>query len=254
MSTDLGSAKEMLADAKTLLEELEASAASFFQSRPYKTVIEYNSKNGSDTHKIKLTQQVPGQFRSKARHIASDIRGSLDHVGYAAALSSGKNKPRKTMFPFAKSEDEESNVRKQNCKDLPSEIFNEFWSFKPFIGGDSILWSLNEIANCNKHRSIVPVGHGLSGGQMVRNFHCDGLCHEMAFPPRWDINNNEAVICVVDSRATTTYDMQLGFNLCFGEIEVIQGRPVIDTLKYLLKKAEEIVERAELKGKEIGLF
>lgn len=254
MSKDLSSAKEMLADAQILLEELEISVASFFQSSPYKTVIKYNVKDGSNTHKVKLTQQLPGQVRSKARHIASDIRGALDHVGYATALLSGKKNPKKTMFPFAKSIDEEENVKKRNCKDLPTEIFNVFWSFKPFIGGDNILWSLNEIANCNKHRSIVPVGHGLSGGQMIKNFHCDGLCHEMAFPPQWDIINNEAVICVVDHRANTTYDMQLGFNLCFGEIKVVQGQPVINILKYLLQQAEQIVESVEIKGKEIGMF
>lgn len=166
----------------------------------------------------------------------------------------GKNNPKKAMFPFAKSADEESNVRKRNCKDLPEEIFNEFWNFKPFIGGDNILWSLNEIANCNKHRAIVPVGHGLSGSQMVRNFHCDGLCHEIMLPTRWDVSKSEAIICVVDSKATVTYDMQLGFNLCFGEIDVVKGQPVINTLKYLLQKAKEVIESSEIKGKEIGLF
>lgn len=254
MLKDLESAKEMLMDASSLLEELEASVASFFNSRPYKKIIEHNGKNRSDTHKIKLTQQIPGQFRGKARHIASDIRSSLDHLGYASALSSEKNKPRKTMFPFARSVDEKENVRKRNCKDIPLEIFQTFWSFQPFIGGDNILWSLNEIANCNKHRSIVPIAQELSGEQMVRNFHCDGLCYEMAFPPSWDIVNNELVICVVDSRANTTYDIQLGFDLCFGEIEKVQGQPVIRTLKYLLNKAENIVASVESKGKEIGLF
>lgn len=254
MPTDLDSAKEMLGDAKALLDEFENSVASFFRTAPYKTVIEYSAKNGSNTHKIKLTQEIPGQFRSKARHIASDIRGALDHAGYAAALASGKNNPKKAMFPFAKSADEESNVRKRNCKDLPEEIFNEFWNFKPFIGGDNILWSLNEIANCNKHRAIVPVGHGLSGSQMVRNFHYDGLCHEIMLPTRWDVSKSEAIICVVDSKATVTYDMQLGFNLCFGEIDVVKGQPVINTLKYLLQKAKEVIESSEIKGKEIGLF
>lgn len=254
MSTKLDSAKEMLADAQALLEELDKSVTSFFQASPYKTVIEYNAKNGSNTHKIKLTQELPGRVRSQVRHIASDIRGALDHVGYAAALCSGNSKPRKTMFPFAKSIDEERNVKTRNCKDLPEEIFNEFWGFKPYIGGDNVLWSLNEIANCNKHRAVVPVGHGLFGEQMARNFHCDGLCHEMAFPPRWDVNKNEAIICVVDSRATTTYDMQLGFSLCFGEIDVVKGQPVVDILKYLLQKAKDIVESSEKKGKELGIF
>ncbi|WP_158118923.1 hypothetical protein [Vibrio metoecus] len=141
MSTALDSAKEMLTDAQNLLKELDESLALFFKSSPYRTVIEYNFKNGSNIHKIKLTQDIPGSVRSKTRHIASDIRGALDYIGYAAALSSGKNNPKKAMFPFAKSIDEESNVRNKNCKDLPEEIFKEFWGFKPYIGGDDILWS-----------------------------------------------------------------------------------------------------------------
>lgn len=254
MGENLNSAKEMLADASSLIIELEKDISKFFMSKPYKTIVEHNSKTRADTHKIKLTQEIPGQFRSKARHIASDIRSSLDHVGFAAALAQGKANPRKTYFPFAKADTEESNVRKGNCKDIPQEIFDVFWGFRPFIGGDDVLWALNEIANCNKHRSVVPVGHGLGGQHMMKNFKCDGLCHEMAFPPRWDAANNEAILCIVDSSANTTYDIRLSFDICFGDISVVKGYPVVNTLRYLHKKANEIILASEVKGKQLGYF
>lgn len=254
MFENLKSASEILDDASAQIEEFERQVASFFDSQPYQRVVEHDAKTRSDTHKIKLTREIPGQFRSNARHIASDIRSSLDHIGYASAIATGKSNPRKTHFPFARSAGEAGNVKKRNCKDLPNEIFDVFWSFQPYLGGDDTLWALNEIANCNKHRSVVPVGHGLSGGQMMTNFSCDGMCHEMAFPPNWDAEKNEAILCVVDSTANTNYNLQLGFDICFGDIDVLRRQPVIPVLKYLRDIARNIVHAADSEGVRIGIF
>ncbi|KKK99838.1 hypothetical protein EIK76_01275 [Rheinheimera mesophila] len=244
MSDGLSSSKELLADAKNALGELKVIIQNFFSSNPYHVVIEKNEEYESSLHKIKLKRDMPRDLRTKTRHIALDIRGALDHVGYAAALSDGKTKPKKTMFPFAKSESEKTNVKNKNCKDLPQDIFELFWSFKPFIGGDDILWSLNEVANCSKHRIIVPVGNALHGRQIINNFSCDGW-FDVDFPVYWDAKKDEAIICLVHSRAKTSYDIELGFNLNFGEVDIIEGKPVIETLEYILKKADEIINCAE---------
>lgn len=254
MSENLKSAVEMLDDASAQIEELEKQVNIFFSSQPYHRVVEHDAKTRFDTHKIKLIREIPGQLRSSARHIASDIRSSLDHIGYASSIAIGKTKPKKTYFPFGRSANEEINIKKGNCKDLPDEMFDVFWSFKPYIGGDDILWALNEIANCNKHRSVVPVGHGLSGSQMMDNFSCDGACLEMAFPPLWDTEKSEAILCVVDSDANTRYQIQLGFDICFGEIDVLKGRPVIPVLKYLEQLSRKVVSAADSEGVRIGIF
>lgn len=254
MSKNLISATEMLDDASAQIKELENKIDIFFNSQPYKRVIERDTHSKADIHKVKLIQQIPGQIRSNARHIASDIRSSLDHIGYASAVAAGKSKPKKTYFPFARSAEEVGNVKKRNCQDLPDEIFNVFWSFNPYLGGDETLWALNELANCNKHRSIVPVGHGLSGTQMMSNFSCDGMCYKMAFPPHWDTEKGEAILCVVASSANTNYDIKLGFDICFEEIDVLNGRPVIPSLKYLEQLARKIIQAASSEGIRIGIF
>lgn len=254
MSENTNSAIEILNDASTLIDDLEREVEHFFQSNPYQRIIEHDAKTSTDTHKIKLIREIPGQFRSKTRHIASDIRSSLDHLGYAAAIATGKLNPRKTYFPFAKAESEASNIRKQNCKDFPQEIFDVFWSFKPYLGGDEFLYALNEIANCNKHRSVVPVGHGLGGNQMMTSFSCDGLCHSMAFPPAWDISENEAILCVVESAANTNYEIQLGFDICFDDIDILRGHSVLGVLRHLCGVAKAIINAVDAEGVRIGIF
>lgn len=254
MPKNIQSALEMLNDASDQIETFESQVADFFRSNPYQRVIEHNAATGADTHKIKLVREIPGQFRGQSRHIASDIRSSLDHVGYAAAVASGKTNPRKTHFPFARAESERNDIRNRNCRDFPEEIFNIFWSFKPYLGGDETLWALNETANCNKHRSVVPVGHGLAGEQMMTNFSCDGMCHEIAFPPCWDTSKNEAILCIVDSAANTNYNIQLGFDICFGDIQILSGQPVIPVLKYLRNIARSIILASAEEGIRIGIF
>lgn len=254
MSENTNSAMKVLNDASLLIDNLERDIKTFFQSAPHQRVIEHNAKTGADTHKIKLVREIPGQFRSTARHIASDIRSALDHVGYAAAIATGKSNPKKTYFPFAKAESEASNIRKRNCKDFPQEIFDVFWSFKPYSGGDDTLYALNEIANCNKHRSVVPVGHGMGGQQMMTNFSCDGFCHSMAFPPTWDTSKNEAILCVVDSNANTNYDIHLSFEICFGDIKALGGQSTLRVLRYLLDVTKAIILAADAEGVKMGLF
>ncbi len=253
MTDYLISAKEMLNDAKVGLQELEYEMGVFFQSKPYQSVVERDSKRNVDTHKIKMDREIPGKFRSKTRHIASDIRSLLDQLGYTTALADGKLKPRNTYFPFSSSVEFKESTRKR-CKDIPNEIFDLFWSFEPFKDGDNVFWSLNEIANCNKHRSVVPVGNSLSGNQMIKNFNCEEGLIELAFPPRWDTDNNEAIICIVSSNSNVTYEINLSFDICFGDIEVLRGYPVLGVLKYIILKAEEVVKLTEIKGQETGLF
>jgi hypothetical protein len=254
MPKTIESALEVFQDASSQILDLERHVNTFFQSNPYQRVIEHNTKTGADTHKVKLVREIPGQFRSQVRHIASDLRSSLDHIGYAAAIGSGKINPRKTYFPFAKSESERSNVRSRNCQDFPTEIFDLFWNFKPYLGGDETLWALNEIANCNKHRAVVPVGHGLAGGQMMTSFSCDGMCYEMAFPPAWCTSKNEAILCVVESGANTNYSIQLGFDICFGEVQILNKNPVLPVLTYLRDKVKAIISASAIEGARIGVF
>lgn len=254
MTINTKSAREILSEATAQIDVFERQVVEFFNSQPYQRVIEHNAKTRVDTHKIKLVREIPGQFRTSARHIASDIRSSLDHIGYAAAIATGKSNPRRTYFPFARSASEENNIKNSNCADFPEDIFKVFWSFKPYLGGDDTLWALNEIANCNKHRTIVPIGHGLAGGQIITNFRCDGMCYEMAFPPFWDRERNEAILCIVDSCANTSYSIQLGFDICFGDINVLNRHPVIPVLKYLRDIADKIICTAEKEGIRIGIF
>jgi hypothetical protein len=254
MSESINSALEILNDASILIDDLEREIADFFKLNPYRRVVEHNSRTRADTHKIRLIREMPGQFRSKARHIASDIRSSLDHVAYAAAIATGKKAPRFTYFPFARSVTEASNVKSSRCKDYPQEIFDVFWGFEPYLGGNDTLYSLNEIANCNKHRSVVPVGQGLSGNQMMTNFSCDGMCHFMAFPPTWDSSKNEAILCIVDSAANTNYDIQLGFDICFGDIEILRGQSVLGVLRNLFSLSGSIIQAAKEEGIRIGIF
>ena len=254
MSENINSSLEVLSDASIMIDDLERDIYRFFKSDPYQRFIEHDANRRTDTHKIKLIREIPALFRNKTRHIASDIRSSLDNIGYAASVATGKLNPSKTYFPFASAESEASNIRERNCRDFPQEIFDVFWSFEPFLGGDEILWALNEIANCNKHRSVVPVGHGLDGRQIIQDYSCDGLCHSMAFPPTWDSSKNEMILFVVDSAANTDYNIHLGFDICFEDINVLRGHSTLIALKHLCSLAKSIAHSAHAEGMRIGIF
>lgn len=63
---------------------LDAELKKFFDSSPYRQVIQFDPNGPTDIHKLKLTIELPDALPGIAFDAVSNLRAALDQAGYAA--------------------------------------------------------------------------------------------------------------------------------------------------------------------------
>ena len=146
MADPFESSKLKIARAREHVQDLERRISGFVKNNPYKSVVEADSKSiDKIIHKIKFVKSLPPILTVVVGEAANSLREALDNAGYAVAVASGRIKPRHCAFPFAGSLTEFETNALGRCKDIPQEIVALFARFKPYKGGNDLLWALNGI-------------------------------------------------------------------------------------------------------------
>jgi hypothetical protein len=95
------SAKVRVGRAKEQLNTLKIDGRAFWESRPYTYFAEPNPDGRTQTFKCRLVKPMPEVFHMIAIEAIEHLRSALDHLGYAAAVLSGKREPKSAYFPIA---------------------------------------------------------------------------------------------------------------------------------------------------------
>jgi hypothetical protein len=190
--TDLfSSSKLMMCRARHHIGDLANQINAFMDGKPWTHLVENNVDGTKNLHKIKFTKRLPEDTSCMVFDAANNIRSVLDQMAFAIAVKhTGIIKPKSAKFPFGPTEFDMLNNSKGACKDLPPEISSLFESFRPYKGGNNLLWALNELANTPKHETIVPVGIGGA----TTSFLPPGIIRgELVIqPPSWDPINKRS--------------------------------------------------------------
>jgi hypothetical protein len=238
--------------AKRHIRNLETEIAAFFSTDPYAPVIEINADRTEDVHKIKLVKPMPAALSGIAFDAINSLRASLDQAGYAIAIACGKTGGN-AHFPFIGDIRYVNNLRRGRSKDLPKEIFDLMVSFKPYKGGNDLLWGLNKLCNSHKHQFVTPVATYLGGGNIgIGELHSSGTPN--TFPPKWDPVKNEMIIAIVAHGTKFDADFQFHFFVAFNDIEGMLVEPSVPVLNKMLGIVESIIVALKAESRRLGII
>lgn len=167
MADPFESSHQKLDWAEKRFSDLHGEIDEFLQMDPYEHVTEpHPDKPGHQVQKFKLTKQLPPSIPNITSEVAQNLRNALDNAGYSVAVAAGLTDPKNTAFPFAGSLDD---LRKSigRSKDVTKEMQSLFVGFQPYLGGDDLLWALNEIAVADKHKTVIPMGQGMCASASI---------------------------------------------------------------------------------------
>ena len=218
---------------------------------PYERVIEpHPDKPDHVIHKIKMTKEIPAPIADITGDVVNNLRNALDNAGYAVAVASGKVDPKFTAFPFAGSVGQMANSLGRS-KDVPKEIQSLFCRFQPYLGGDDILWALNEICNGDKHKMVIPIGTGIIragvGIEVMGKF-------SMPNVHIWDRAKNEMELVTLGADAKFNYHFQFSFFVAFNNIQIVDGEPILGVLDQLVGRVERILVCIEAESRRLGII
>jgi hypothetical protein len=251
MRDPFDSPKCRLLRAKQHIRDLDSRINKFFKKQPHKGVVERDANGLNELHKVRLTKPIPSQFADRTAETVEALRSALDQTGYAVAVLAGATEPKSAYFPIAEKATDLENVIKGRCKDLPPDIVALFRSFNPHKGGNDAIWALNRACTVAKHRTLIRVGMSVLKITTKGTSFIEGGSLPM---PKWDSEKNEVIFGIVGPGGQFQYDLEFTFFVAFGEIEIIEGNPVVPVLATMIGEVGKVILATEAECRRIGLL
>ncbi len=240
MSDNFTFPKRKLDRARKHITDFYKEYVNFFSSNPWSRVIDRHPKGDLLDHKIKFTQNFPNALTDTVLDAVNNLRPVLDQAAYASAVSSGITTPTSASFPFGSDQTTWENQVKGRCKHIHSDVIAIMRSFQPYKTGNGLLWALTEACNTDKHALLEPIAISV-GPTVISGMTITGGPGLRVFRPKWNREKNEIVFAVTGPNVNADYHSQIGIDLGFGEIEIIQGKPVLPVLNAMANEVEKIL-------------
>lgn len=251
MADTFESSRRKIARAEHHFTELQKQVGEFLRSRPYERIVEaHPTVPGQLVHKIRLTSKMPPSIADIAGEILQNLRNALDNAGYAIAVAAGKRDPKYSAFPFAGSLAQVPNSLGRS-KDIPQPIQSVFLSFQPYLGGDDLLWALNEMCIADKHKMVIPIVVGVN--RNLASVRGTGF-FSMPNPHVWDRNTNEMELLTLGPGTQVDFDFQFEVYIAINGIKVVDGQPIVPVLSEMKVKVNGIIDVVAAESRRLGLI
>lgn len=249
MTSPFDSSRSKIARGKKHFKDLQDEIRAFEHNAVHAMTAERDPKvAGGLVHKIKL-RPIPNVLADIASDAACNLRDALDHAVYASAVVSGKTNPRCTAFPFGRNLKNLETKGLGRCQDAPEDVRALLLSFKPYKGGNSILWALSQVSNTSKHIVLIPMG--VTASQIAFKAVSVGRGHQVLDPPRWDAANNEIVLATSWEDSDFHCNVEVTFSIAFDEIDIVKGKPAVAVFSIFTDIVETIVAAIEAETRRL---
>lgn len=157
-SNVLSVVKAKIDRAKGQVDDFDRDVRNFIQNNSYDVVSNLNLNRTEQVWRFRLRNKDTSELAVSAGIILHILRSPLDNILSEVAFEhSGTRKD--TAFPFGKDIHAfESRVR-ETTKHLPAEAIDLIYSFKPYGGGNELLWALHNLNVHDKHPGLRAIGH-----------------------------------------------------------------------------------------------
>jgi hypothetical protein len=239
-----------LARAKHHIADLKVRCDAYTGSHPYFLLEEHDAHTGEQVVKMRLTKAIPVELKSIAADAVSNLRSALDQAGYAVSVAAG-GRGKNTYFPFHDDASGILGAKRGGSAEIPQEIFSLIASFKPYKGGNDLLWSLNKLSNTNKHRLISPTVLNTLGSTV----RVEGSRGRAWIPQHnWRRGKNDLELARHSPDSDVRYNFNIFVCVTFSDPEPVSSQPVETVLNALASEVESILMAIEAESGRIGLF
>jgi hypothetical protein len=255
--------------AKKHIFDVKARLDIFFASNPYKV----GTKRDPDTRRLSYylisVQDVPPEVGLITGDAINNIRSALDHLafqlymvgpgGQAGGIGS------RIYFPIADDIAKYKIESPRKIKGLALAAIKAIDAIEPYKGGKTdksdALWRLEKMNNIDKHRLLVAVG------SQFRSFDIGGdlrwglqeaiakgppeLAAKLGAIPKIDVFIKPAdrmwplkagdILFIDAPDAEVDRNRQFRFEVAFGEKQIIEGEPLIETLQQMADLVDSLV-------------
>lgn len=242
------SARLKIERAKKHLEELQREVTAFWATKPYAINFDTETEPGKRLYRMKFTNDVPPHWGAAAGDVIHNLRASLDNVATALAVANGttsKNVLRQTYFPIGVSKEAFEKKLASDLKGASDEAKRIVRLMKPYRGGTEAFRRLHDLDILDKHSHLVPVGAATQDFVWRPKMQIPGrepfempigFIHESPF---YRLKDGDIIFSEPSNEEQGNYTFS--FYVAFGEGQIVDGEPLVETLRQLVAFVEEVV-------------
>ncbi|PJK29325.1 hypothetical protein [Minwuia thermotolerans] len=156
---DLADAFAKIDWADTQIDALDQKLRGFLDQKPYRLRPVPDPEGRGLIYFFKTAAPVPRSIGVQTGAIIHAQRSALDLLACALAERNGHREPSDTYFPFAKSEQGLADKRtRKKFRRLSEADQAAILGFRPFRGGNALLYALHHLDLTDKHRKLLVCG------------------------------------------------------------------------------------------------
>lgn len=232
------------------IKEIDRQIDLFLADDDHRMRIEVDPETGDRLVVLRFRKPIPDIIHLLVDETIHHLRSALDLLTVALARANGAQNVNSVYFPFAGDKTEFDAARTQRkIQALAPNVADMIRDLRPYKGGNDLLWGLGRMANTNKHVDLISMGSSASI-RVFRNFKVTGGKVGFIVPP--NSFRMDTGVVLSNLGATGTFeasqdknDRQISANITFGDVDIVQGRQVVDTLNEMAQLADGIVQRFE---------
>lgn len=246
--------------AKEHLHNLEVEVRSFFNTNPYVVGAKHDPQTRKLIYYLVSVREMPITIAAIAGDVLQNLRSALDHLAYQLVLvGSGTTVPlTHVYFPIADDAAKYKTEQPRKVKGMRPVAIKAIDAVKPYKGGNDMLWRLHKLNNIDKHRLVITVG---SAFQSVNVGHNMQRTMQRLMREAWP--DDSSIVPVLDlyirpadrmfplkagdelyidaPEAEVNEKMQFVFDVAFGEPQIVEGEPLIETLRQMIDLVNNVV-------------
>ncbi len=248
--------------AKQHIRQLDTELRAFFDARPYVVGAKRNPQTRQLVYYVSSVRDTPISIATMTGDVLHSLRSALDHLAYQLVLvGTGQPGPfTHVYFPIADDAAKYKAESPGKVKGMRQAAIDAINAVKPYKGGNDTLWRLHKLNNVDKHRLLITVGSHFGSVNIApviqreseRAWSQDPTFSDLAtkiqlgplflrpadrlFPLK---AGDELYIDAPD--AEVNEKIQFRFGVAFGEPQVAEGEPLLETLQQMADLVDSLV-------------
>ncbi len=232
---DLRGAHLKIDRAKKHISDLDAERARFLGSNPYAGVAKFHPETDTTEFVLQSLPDIPDTIPLILGDAVHNLRAALDHLACELVRSAGVE-PKGVYFPICETAEKYEAESAGKTKGMPAEAKSEIDRIRPYGGGNDGLWGLHRLDIIDKHRLLPTVGMRVGSFQV--NLSLTPTEYNFAMPSVLEVGDT---IGWIPGNHEADKQMAVTADIAFGEPEIFQGRPMIETLTELANYVKIVV-------------
>jgi hypothetical protein len=241
--------------AKQHIRDAQTAVQSFFDATPYAVGTKRNPQTRQLIYYLVSVAELPNSIAAITGDVLQNLRSALDHLAYqlVSVGTGGKGPFDHVYFPISDDATKYEAGKHGRMKGMRQEAIKAIDAIKPYKGGDDMLWRLHKLNNIDKHRLLITVGSAYQSVDLGAHMHQTML---RALP---DLGNIPALplfvrpadrlfpltagdeLFIDGADAEVNDKMQFRFDVAFGEPQVCEGDPLIETLQHMADLVDRLI-------------